>query len=137
MGDNEIEDLRKKTLDPSFKGAVVGPLSEVMYENKKNYKNFTYHVLPEVLLSMPVAMYYPKNHFLASTVNSKIRIIQSAGLIDKLMSKYLEMPKQTPSTGPSKLSVKHLAGGLYIYVGGCLIAMICFLLEKFCKIAFK
>ena len=134
---SKIEDFQMKTLDPNFKGAVVGPLSEVIYANLKNFKKFTFRVLPEILFSVPVAMYFPKNHFLVNEINSKISILKSAGLIDWWTSKYLQGRKEPLTIVPAKLNIKHLAGGFYIFIGGFTIAVICFIIERFVKISRK
>lgn len=125
-----------QTLNPLFKGATVGPLSEVIYANIQNSKNFTFHVLPEILFSVAVAMYFPKNHYLADEFSSRVSILHSAGLIDRWTSKYLSLVgRQTSSTGPKKLNVGHLTGILYIYTAGCILGMICFVLENIAQTA--
>lgn len=120
------------SLNPYFKGTTLGPLSEVIYQNKQNYKNFTFRVLPEILFSIPVAMYFPKNHYLVNEVNSKISLLDAAGIIEWLTLKYLGALKIEPadSTGPRKLNLEQLIGGIYIYAGGCVCGFLCLFLEK-------
>lgn len=123
---------RKKSRSSDYYHNVklAGPISEAMHLNQKNYKNFTLRILPETLFSIPIAMYFPKNHFLANEVNSKISILHSAGLIDHWVSMYLtESPKETFSSGPRQLSVAQLMGGIYIYFGGLLLGFLTFLVE--------
>jgi hypothetical protein len=119
-----------KTLNPYFKGAAVGPLSEVLYANQQNYKNFTFRVLPEKLFSVPVVMYFPKNHYLKDQINSKTNILSSAGLINRWTSNYLwPTPAQNPQIGPKTLTVGQLAGGIFVYAGGCGLAIFGFISE--------
>lgn len=125
-----------QTLNPFFKGATVGPLSEVIYANILNSKNFTFHVLPEILFSAPIAMYFPKDHPLSTEFSSRISILHSAGLIDRWTSNYLSLSrKQTSSAVPKKLNVGHLIGMLYIYSAGCIVGLVFFLLENVAKTA--
>jgi hypothetical protein len=91
-------------------------------------------VLPEILFALPVAMYFPKNHFLANEVDSKISNLHSAGIIDRLIENYLvAIPKQSSSPGPKKLNFEQLTGGIYIFLGGCLIGILTFLVEILMK----
>lgn len=120
-----------QTLNPYFKGSVVGPLAEVIYANKRNYKNFTFRVLPEILFSIPLAMYFPKNHYLVNEVNTKISILHAAGLINRWTSEYLGMTyTAAPAKGPKKLNLEQLEGGIFIFVIGCVVGSIIFLFEK-------
>lgn len=136
VGPNEsIEKYQMMTLNPNFKGAAVGPLSEAIYANQQNYKNFTFRVLPEVLLSVPMAMFFPKKHFLADEFSHKINILNSAGLIDKWMSNYLiKIPPEDQSAHPKKLTIDQLTGGIYLYLGGTFISLISFIIERNFKV---
>lgn len=127
-----------QTLNPNFKGATVGPLSEVIYSNQQNSKNFTFNVLPEPLFSIPVAMYLPKNHFLTNEINAKISILHSAGLIKRWTAEYLqESPKSIPSMGPKQLNVNQLFGILYVFIGGCMLSILFLMLEIIIKVKIK
>lgn len=119
-----------QTLNPSFKGACVGPLSDVIYANQQNRKNFTLHILPETIFSFPVAMFFPKNHFLVNEVNLRIRNLQSSGLVERWISNYLDTSiKKVPLSVLRKLNLSHLSGGFSIYLSGCLFGLLCFLGE--------
>lgn len=125
-----MEHLQRLTLDPYFKGATVGPSSEVIYANQQNYKNFTLRILPEIVFSVPVAIFLPKNHFLVNEINAKISDFNSAGLITFWTSKYLNSNvKDLPTIGPKKITVSHLAGALFIFVAGCCCSFTCFVVE--------
>lgn len=130
VGNRSIEYFQKLTLDPRFKGATVGPSSEVIYANQQNYKNFTLRMLPEVVFSVPVAIFLPKNHFLADEISKKISIFNSAGLITFWTSKYLNSNfRDVPNVEPKKITVDHLAGALFIFVAGCCSGITCFVVE--------
>ena len=97
----------------------------------QNQKNFTLRILPEILFSIPLAMYFPKNHYSASIINSKVKIIHSAGLIDYWKSNYLlNRPKEISLPKLKKLTLEQLAGGNYILFGGCFISFLVFLYEN-------
>lgn len=120
------------TLNPYFKGATVGPVSEVLYANQQNYENFTLRVLPEVLFSVPVAVFLPKNHFLVNEINSQISILNAAGLVDYWITKYLHFKaREVSSSIPKKLNVGQLQGGLLMYLAGCGLGFLVFLIELF------
>lgn len=110
---------------------LSGPLSEVININVENRNNFTLRILPEVLFSIPVAMYFPKNHFLDDVIDPKINILHSAGLIDYFIAKFSpRMLKEESLLGPKKLTFNQLAGGIYVYFAGCLISTFAFFAEK-------
>lgn len=124
-----------QTLNPYFSGAAIGPLSETMFANQQNYKKFTFHILQEILFSVPIAMYFPKNFYLVQEINKKVGIIQSTGLIDYWISFYLNsafMKFQT-SKSPKKLNLSHLSGGFLLWAGGCLLGMLFFISELFIR----
>lgn len=130
VGNKSIGYFQRLTLNPHFKGATVGPSSEVIYSNQQNYKNFTLRILPEIVFSVPVAIFLPKNHFLVSEINEKISIFNSAGLITFWTSKYLNPNfKDVPNVEPKKITVDHLAGALFIFVAGCCSGFTCFVVE--------
>lgn len=108
-----------------------------MFKNMNN-KNYTLRVLREPLFSLPVAMFFPKNHFLTNEVSSVVSVLHSAGLIDHWIGNYArEMSKTSAVMGPKVLQIDQLAGGIYIYLGGCLIGTIIFLVEKLIKVERK
>ncbi|CRK90889.1 CLUMA_CG004578, isoform A [Clunio marinus] len=134
-----IEYYQLKTLDPYFNGVTVGPLTEVWYLNQMNSKNFTLRVFPEILFSIPIAMYFPKDHFLKKIFDLRVSELETAGLIDKMILKYLKpSQKIIPTHSPKKLSIENLIGGFYILIIGCVLGFVAFLLEiiiqtkKFC-----
>lgn len=91
-------------------------------------------MLPEVLFSVPVAMFFPKNHFLVGEIDSKINDLHSAGLVDKWTSDYLLSTQQRLyASGPRKINVQQLTGILIIFVGGCTVSILCFVVESLMK----
>ena len=134
VGNEGIEVYQRRTMDPYFKGAAVGPLNDVLFSNQQNSKNFTLRILPEIILSVPTAMLLPKNHFLTDEIYEKVNLMQSAGLIDYWVSKYLDTKLkkvQSDDGAAEELTVEHLRGGFLFYGVGCLLAFVSFVCEVF------
>lgn len=129
VGNRTISFFMQKTLDPHNKLATVGPLSEVLYENQKNYKNFTYKILPEILFSVPVALYLPKHHFMVSEMSTRINSIESVGLTKFYVSKYLTVVKEDTATPLRKLNLDHLSSGFVLYLVGCSFGIVALAIE--------
>lgn len=95
-----------------------------------NQKNFTLRILPEILFSLPLAMYFPKNHYLAEIIDKKVKLLHSAGLLDFWTSSYLkQLNKDISSPGPSMLTIEQLAGSFYILLGGLTLGTFVFIVE--------
>lgn len=102
----------------------------MLFTNLQNRKNFTLQTLSEILFSLPVAMYFPKNHFLPDEFDTKISSLNAAGLIERWKLNYLPpLPEAFVSKHPKKLKLEQLLGGIYIFLGGCLMAFVSFLVE--------
>jgi hypothetical protein len=113
---------------------LSGPLSEVVLLNKENENNFTLRILPEVLFSVPIAMYFPKNHFLDNLIDQKINVLNSAGLVDYLIAKYAPKPVELETmSGPKRLTFDQLAGGIYVCLAGSLMSFLAFVVEVLMK----
>ncbi|CAO1388058.1 unnamed protein product [Diamesa tonsa] len=127
-----LEIYQKKTLDYRFKGCTCGPLSEVLYLNQQNYKNFTYKVLKEFLFTAQIVIYYTKNFYLKEEVNDKLLYMKASGLVDHWISKSMDMKylnMKEPKHGPKKLNLQQLSGGFQVWLGGCFIGFSTFLCE--------
>ena len=121
-----------KTLDPYSKSATVTSNDEVVFQNKQNYKNFTYNVCNEVILTVPTVFYLRKNSYLTEVFNEKIDNLKSAGLIDYFISKYLDskyLRVKTIKQGPRKLNLKELIVAFKLLGYGIASASIAFLIE--------
>lgn len=132
VGNKSIEYYQMKTLDSRFKGAAVGPLSEVIYANQMNHKNFTLLVLPQTIFSFPVAMYFPKNHYLVSIFEDVIGHLQAVGILQFWMNKYYDtayVKHQIVNTEPKKMNLDHLSGIFIVWMFGCFTSCICCLVE--------
>lgn len=130
--DAEADLYQKMTLDPSFKGGVCSSLDEVLYLNKLNFKTFTFRVLPEHLYNFNYVFYLQKNSPYLQKFNNKIGWLKSGGIIDYLISKYLNtlyLNEEQIATGPQKLNIENLSGGFQAWLIGCGISIFVFISE--------
>lgn len=125
--------LRQKTLNPYFRGGVIQPLLEVIYLNQQNYKNFTYNVLKEYLFDIQIVCYFPKNSYLVETLNEKIGILKSAGLVNLWMEKYIDrsyVKMDQSQVGARVMSITHLLGNFQMLLIGYCAAIMIFIVEN-------
>lgn len=129
---SQLERFLAKTLDPSFKGIVFNYLTHVLYLNSLNYQNFTYRIADEHLMTNQLVFYFQRNHFLADKVTEKIDIFQEAGLIEMIMSKYLDYQFLKPKLhghNPSVLTVSHLSAVFGVWFGFLMLSAVIFVME--------
>lgn len=122
------DEFRAKLQNPDNKIAVVDSSDEVMYNNKKSHRNFTFNVLNEAI----IVFYLQKNSYLTEIFNEKIDALKSVGLIDHWISKYLELKYLTlkrEKKAAAKLSLKELFGAFQLLVFGAFCASLTFIVE--------
>ena len=132
-------EYRKKTLNPSFKGAVATDMMNVAYFNKLHHKNKTLKMCKQYVFSAPLVFYFTKNFYLVKEFSLMTIYLKEAGVIGKWYSNFVEKKFEDfkePKQGPRKLSFNHLLGGFQIYLFGILISAFVFGFEKlnFCKL---
>lgn len=71
-----------KTLSSDFHGVALGYLAAVLYENEKNFANFTLKICHEAIMSSFVVAYMTKNHFLLGKIDEKIEAFKANSLLD-------------------------------------------------------
>ena len=89
-------------------------------------------MLPEYLYSFNYVIYFQKNSPYLNAFNTKMSLYKSGGLIDYWTSKYLNtmyLNIQEPNVGPKKLNLVQLQGGFQVWLIGCGISSLIFLLE--------
>lgn len=128
----DIDLFRNKTRDPSFKGAIFNYMTQILYLNQLNHKNFTYKICREQFLTNQMVFYWHKDFYLLNEFDDKITALAENGLIDQWMKTYINsryMNLKEPKRGPMPLNFYHLLGSFEVFVGGVLVAGTCFLLE--------
>lgn len=126
-----VDDYLLKTLDPSFKGAVLRYGSIISYMNQVNKHNFTLKVLNEAFVTNQFVFYFTKNFYLVDEINQKIGQFHSSGLIKFWMSKYSDDEEKNKKEMPSILNMKRLEGIFEIFLFGLLFATSVFVFELF------
>jgi hypothetical protein len=130
----EIEKYEEKTLDSSFKGVVFGYLLIVLYKNIQSRKNYTLNICKEVMLTNQIVFYFTKNFYLVDEFNRVIDNVKAAGLVDHVLSKYIDekmINAASEKQGPSPLDLVHLSGIFKLLAGGLITALLSFLMEIF------
>ena len=121
-------------LDPSIKYALIATTPFVHYKNQLNDRNATLTTCKEQLLTVPIVLYYRKNHYLVKEVNQKMSMINSAGLSDYWTKIYLEKTLKSDHKSKrelQKLNLQQLYGSFQIWIGGCIIGLLTFVGEFF------
>lgn len=122
-----------KTLDSSFKGVVFNLQTQILYLNFLNHQNFTYLTADETLMTNQLVFYFQKNHFLADKLSDKIIRFQEAGLIDKILSQYvdnrlLQATSQEPQG--TVITIGQLSAVFGVWISGLIASVMVCLLEK-------
>ena len=129
---SEIDMYRRKSLDPNFKGAILASLERVVYLNTVNYKNFTYEICKEYLMTFQYGIYFRKHSYLAKAVNKKIGDFQTSGLFnnwERAAMDYKYLFKPPAKKEPRKLNISQLMGGFEILIMGFVSGFFILILE--------
>lgn len=113
---------------------------EILHLNKMNYRNYTFNVCNEIILTVPVVFYLKKNSYLKEIIDEKIDDFRSSGLIDHWISKYLD-PKYLhvtkPYLGPTKLNFIELLGAFQLLAFGLICSVFAFGFESILHLIYK
>lgn len=123
----------QQTLDSSFKGVVFNLKTQVLYTNYLNHQKFTYLFANEALLTNQLVFYFQKNHFLADKFSEKIIRFQESGLIEEIMSKYVDNRfVQEISQVPQQavMTLKQLSAVFGVWISGLLLSTLAFAVEN-------
>lgn len=135
--DAKLEEYRQRTLDSSFKGAVIASLDEIVYLNKMNVKNFTFRVCREPIFMAQVAIFFQKSSYMKEAFDQKIKLLKSNGLINYWISKYIDysyLNVKQPKKGPERLNLSQLLGGFKVWMFGLCFSLLSFILEFLFKL---
>lgn len=113
---------------------VFSYITQVLYINSKNHENFTYLIAPEQFVTNQLVFYFQRSHFLAEKFSEKIDSFREAGLIEKIMSKYVDQKflksKHTPDPHIS-LNLSHLFAIFALWLCGLLVSIVTVMIELF------
>lgn len=129
--DESFPGYLNKVTDSTFNSAICISLSKVSYEIQQNHRPLL--VCNEILVTIPIVILFQKNHFLIQTINDKLALFHSAGLIDFWVSKYIDKmfikSLQSRHHHPKQLNMRQLLGGFQIWIICCVIGSITFFVE--------
>jgi hypothetical protein len=134
---DEINTYRKKTLDPSFRGVVFNYVNQIVYENEKNYKNYSFQICKEILMTNSFVFYFRKNHHIVDEVSLHIDLMLTAGIIQHIEKRYMNeifRKVNKDEMGPKQLTLKHFIGTFRFLLMFNSIASAVFLLELLTRI---
>lgn len=133
---------RLKVRDSHFNGVFLDYQTKKLYQNEINYKNFTFKICPESVMSSFVVAYLRKNHYLVEEINQLIEAMKANGMQTMMVQKYTSSQHGSIKSGsyqPSRLKIDNLRGAFEILGYGLLISFTCFTFEltvsriiKFC-----
>lgn len=107
-------------------------MTQVLYMNYMNSKNFSYLVAQELFVTNQLVFYFQRNHFLSEKFSEKIDRFREAGLIEKLMSKYVDMrflKLKLPQRPPSALTLPNLSAVFGLFIFGSTVSIVVAILE--------
>lgn len=131
---SDYDNIQMSTLNHSRK-ALVTSNDEVIHLNKLNQRNFTFNVLNEVIMTVPVVFYVQKDSYLSDIIDEKIFDLKSSGLIDYWISKYLDnkyLRVKKTDQGPRNLNFKELLGAFQLLGFGLACSGLSFVIESIC-----
>lgn len=102
-----------------------------MYENLVNRKNFTFRMCKEVVNTNSFVFYFTKNFYLHREFDSLLHRFDSAGLLERILSKYadpnsMNRLKNQPLVA---LSYSNIEGICKLFYYGCALALLSFICE--------
>lgn len=118
--------------DPSLKIALIATTPFVHHINQHTDQNTTLTTCKQQLLTIPIVLYFRKNHYLVKEVNEKISMINAAGLSEYWTKIHLEKTLRNGLKNKRelrKLNLHHLFGSIQIWIGGCIIGLVTFVVE--------
>lgn len=127
---SQIPEIEKKMDNSDFKAGLLASHDRILYENRMN-QNLTLNICPEVLFTLPVALYFQKNSALAAKFSKVIDMYKSNGLInywiDEFIPENVNRKKQTKA--PHALTFEKVSASFDVLIIGYFAACIAFFVE--------
>lgn len=123
--------LTKIQTDSKFKGAYIRSLKKTLYFNQLSGKESRFTICREFYMTVPLVAYTLKNFYLLESLDKKIEIFVSVGLIDYWHNQAIDerLQKMERQTYPKILGMEHLAGCFQILLVGFILSFVVFLFE--------
>lgn len=129
IGVERMANIFEKLKDPSFDGVLVRSIPKVQYVNSIRQYNYVFEICKERLVQTPVVLYFQKSSFLTDIFNEKLDQLMNAGLIEYWHNQYFRTKVEKSVTGPKPLNMANLKGVFEIWITGCIITFLVFVLE--------
>lgn len=124
--------MQLMTLNSQSRKAIVTSNDEVIHLNKRNQRNFTFNVLNEIIMTVPVVFYMQKDSYLTDIIDEKIFDLKQSGLIDYWISKYLDnkyLRVRKAEKGPTNLNIREISGAFQLWSFGVLCSCVACVIE--------
>lgn len=129
---SELNDFSLKTLDPNFKGVVFQYITNALYNNKMNFKQYTFKICKETLMTNHLIIYFRKNFYLVDEMNERINNWKDFGITNHMIGRYADEKFRKVDggvDGPSMLTVDHFIGMFQLWTFGLFVALVLFIGE--------
>lgn len=78
----------------------------------------------------PFVFYFTKNFYLVDEFNHLIQIFESVGLMDYIMTKYVDIrATQVEANSPTPFNFSNIEGFFTLFYYGCVVALASFIIE--------
>lgn len=132
---NEKNLIFSRPLDEGVKAAAfMTSLTDVIHRNKQTYREFVLNICKEQLMTVNIVMYFPKNSYLREAFNKKLSELSTAGIVQYWINKHADprfLNMKITQNGPRKMRIEQLSGVINLWLIGCAIALLVFLIEIF------
>lgn len=131
----EFSALFNEVVDSEFKGGLLTSIDHIAYRNIQASPHKFFSHAPEVIMTYNIVIYMHKQTCLIDEMNSKIKMLQSAGLVKNWASKLID-PMYLRRLSTSKthsLGFRELSGPFIIHIVGLLMSLFIFVYEKVLK----
>jgi hypothetical protein len=118
--------------DPYFKGVYENCLVHEIYYNQINPKHKRNKFCLDKFMTIPTVFYAKKDFYLMKTLNEKISMLKSSGLINYWNFKDVDerMLKFKEPNYPKVLKIGQVKEAFYILLYGCLVSLMVFLVKN-------
>jgi hypothetical protein len=125
--------------NPSFKGAYGLTMTQIRYFNKVKTPSFPVKVCKNIIITTPIVVYTTKEFYLLDSLNEKIDLFKSAGLIDFWLYRYISKENFEDNTTQHQrvLKLNQLVAAFYIWLSGCILSVTTFVIELIIHRVFK
>lgn len=107
-------------------------MTNIIAANIRHKKEFTHTVCKQYIWTLNVAMFFPKNFYLAKTISTMVSRMHSAGIVQKIIDEFVDMKYwnlKTEVAAVNPISMKHLEGTFNLLLSLCVTSFIVFILE--------